>query len=139
MSAGSFDQTTTAFHQVEARPTGQLTTPPDNSIVSPTATSFPNLDSACPTADGEFATVRHQPWDFATRRGILQLSAVDGASLCQETGVRWLYGGCWWVREVTCPKSQRAGFELAALDDRAAPECPPGPASSLFASRRSCR
>ena len=50
--------------------------PPDNSIVSPTATSFPNLDSACPTADGEFATVRHQPWDFATRRGILQASAL---------------------------------------------------------------
>jgi hypothetical protein len=73
VSAGPFDQTTTAFHQVEARPTGQLTMPPDNSIVSPTATSFPNLDSACPTADGEFATVRHQPWDFATRRGILQL------------------------------------------------------------------
>ena len=31
------------------------------------------------------------------------------------------------------------GVQLAALDDRAAPECPPGPASSLFASRRSCR
>ena len=40
---------------------------------------------------------------------------------------------------MTCPKSQRAGFQLAALDSRAAPECPPGPASSLFASRRSCR
>jgi hypothetical protein len=76
VSAGPFDQTTTAFHQVEARPTGQLTMPPDNSIVSPTATSFPNLDSACPTADGEFATVRHQPWDFATRRGILQAAAA---------------------------------------------------------------
>jgi hypothetical protein len=52
---------------------------------------------------------------------------------------RQLYGGCWWVREVTCPKSQRAGFQLAALDIRAAPECPPGPTSSLFASLRSWR
>jgi hypothetical protein len=49
-----------------------------------------------------------------------------------------LYGG-WWVREVTCPKSQRAGFQLAALDIRAAPECPPGPATRVAASRRSCR
>jgi hypothetical protein len=52
---------------------------------------------------------------------------------------RQLYGGCWWVREVTCPKSQRAGFQLAALDIRAAPECPPGPTSILFASLRSWR
>jgi hypothetical protein len=40
---------------------------------------------------------------------------------------------------VTCPKSQRAGFQLAALDDRAAPECPPGPGSSRVASRSNCR
>ena len=53
--------------------------------MSPTATSFPNLDSACPTADGEFATVRHQPWDFATRRGILQeVSQVAAAAAAVE-------------------------------------------------------
>ena len=67
----------TATKHLPTHPTGRLTTPPDNSIVSPTATSFPNLDSACPTADGEFATVRHQPWDFATRRGILQSSSLQ--------------------------------------------------------------
>src|SRR4029077_2902287 len=87
---------------------------------------------------------REYLWQWCSRccffnNFIVANQSVGGASLCQETGVRRLYGGCWWVREVTCPKSQRAGFQLAALDDRAAPECPPGPASSLFASRRSCR
>jgi hypothetical protein len=33
---------------------------------------------------------------------------------------------------VTCPKSQRAGLQLATLDDRAAPECLPGPASERW-------
>ena len=51
--------------------------------------------------------------------------------------LRQLYGGCWWVREVTCPKSQRAGFQLAALDIRAAPECPSGPATRLVAAQLS--
>ena len=32
---------------------------------------------------------------------------------------------------MTCPKSRCAGFKPAALDDRAAPECPPGPAFRL--------
>jgi hypothetical protein len=40
---------------------------------------------------------------------------------------------------VTCPKRQRAGFELAALDVGAAPECPPGSAPRLAASRVTCR
>ena len=59
-----------------------------------TPTSSPNFDSACPTADGEFATIRHQPWDFATRRGTLQhwscsfsnLLSVRDALNCTETG-----------------------------------------------------
>ena len=62
----------TAAKHLPTHPTGRLTTPPDDSIVSRTATSSPNFDSACPTADGEFATIRHRPWDFATRRGTLQ-------------------------------------------------------------------
>jgi hypothetical protein len=58
---------------------------------------------------------------------------LDGASLCQVSGVGRLYGGWWWAREVTCPKSQRAGFELAALDIGVAPSV------LLAALRMSCR
>ena len=46
---------------------------------------------------------------------------------------------CWRVRKVTCPKSRYAGFQLAALDVRVAPECPSGPALNEVASRTSCR
>ena len=84
----------TATKHLPTHPTGQLTTPPDNSIVSPDTYQLPNFDSACPTADGEFATIRHQPWDFATRRGTLQhwscsfsnLLSVRDALNCTETG-----------------------------------------------------
>ena len=65
-----------------------------------------------PGASQVATVVRCSPWRDPT-------NDVDGASLCQETCVHRLYGGCWWVREVTCPKSQRAGFQLAALDSRA--------------------
>ena len=55
---------------------------------------------------------------------------------------RWFLPGCrvWGrAREVTCLKSRCAGCQLAARDDRAAPECPPGPAFCVTASPISCR
>ena len=66
---------------------------------------------------------------------------LDGASLCQEACVCRLYGGCWWVREVTCPKSQRDGVSSwPRWTTGAAPECPPGPAPESEPRRgSSCR
>ena len=54
---------------------------------------------------------------------------------------RFLPGCRVWgrAREVTCLKCRCAGYQLAARDDRAAPECPPGPAFCLTASPISCR
>src|ERR1700741_3333011 len=48
--------------------------------------------------------------------------SVSSSSVCAGCGVWWRAG------EVTCLKSRCAGYQPAARDDRAAPECPPEPA-----------
>jgi hypothetical protein len=69
-------------------PSTSQRTPPASSLRHRTTRSChgqlpapPNFDSACPTADGEFATIRHQPWDFATWRGTLHLLCTFSTSV----------------------------------------------------------